>query len=73
MIRNRKIRRPFTIAALLGISLCAGCVPMSAIDKPRDESFTEAAGFDRKDEEKKSNPWGVSSRSRDIERDLGVR
>jgi hypothetical protein len=73
MIRNRFIRRPLSIGALLGLTIFAGCVPMSAVDKPRDESFTKAAGFDRKDEDNKSTPWGVSSRSRDIERDLGVR
>jgi hypothetical protein len=45
---------------------------MSAVDDPRDETFREAAGYDRTGKST-SLPWGVSSRSRDVERDLGVK
>lgn len=49
-----------------------GCTSMSAVDDPRDETFREAANYDRSGKSK-SLPWGVSNRSRDIERDLGVK
>jgi len=53
---------------------CAGCNLLLDDTPARDESFREAAGYDRAPAEKGTLvPWGVSSRSREVERDLGVK
>jgi hypothetical protein len=56
------------------VTACGGCNLLLDETPARDESFRQASGYDRElPETQKSLPWGVSSRSRDVERDLGVK
>lgn len=56
------------------VTACAGCNLLLDDTPARDDTFRNAAGYDRSPPENgDSLPWGVSSRSRDVERDLGVK
>lgn len=65
-------RASFWSTALVG--LCCGCaaVPQDKDAAARDESFTEAAQYQRKPE-KAALPFAVSDKARQIEQDFGVR
>lgn len=55
------------------VAACAGCNLLLEETPARDESFRQAAGYDRpRLNDHPSQPWGVSGRSREVERDLGV-
>jgi hypothetical protein len=68
---------PFAVRRCLALvaaaAVCAGCQGLKPPPEPNDETFRAAAGVDRPKEQDTTLPWGYSSRSREIERDLGVR
>ncbi len=66
------LRRPTLFVALFAASVCVGCASVEDPKATRDESFTEATGYQRKNEST-TLPFSVSDRGRDIEKDLGVR
>ncbi len=65
-------RRLTIFVALFAASVCGGCASVEDPKATRDESFTEATGYQRKNEST-TLPFSVSDRGRDIEKDLGVR
>jgi hypothetical protein len=73
MFSVTKLRTPPHLSWVVVVAVCAGCNSV-APDKPApDETFRDAAGIDRPKDQSTLLPWGFSSRSREIERDLGVR
>ena len=62
------------VALVAALTVCMGCNSLTTPTvSPTDETFRNAAGVDRPKEQSTTLPWGITSRSREIERDLGVR
>jgi hypothetical protein len=67
-----RFRCPAFAVALL-VATCVGC-STDALKKPSgEESFSDAARFERPTQRGLSAPFAVTSRARQIEDDLGVR